>query len=232
MNQAQENKMLRRARAMRYFVDATREIMVTQGLSAVNIRNVAAKAGYSSGSIYEYFESIDQLIAFATIDDIYGFLNKAAVHITDETDPLEAYIITWHFFSLHAFKNPDLYERVALIYGTNIVSFLNQYYELFPAERRDFPDQLKGSFFALDKHDRDHSLLLKCVEKGYFHKEDVEDISKMINAEFLGCLKFCSIKQAGFDPRLFIKMIKKVVLGYNPALAPILDVLVLPESSD
>jgi AcrR family transcriptional regulator len=226
-SQAEKNKALRKMRTMRYFIDAARNIIATQGVGAVNIRSVAAKAGYSSGSIYDYFKNIDQLIAFAAIDSIHDFLGEIASHVTEKTDPLEFYIITWHFFSEHAFHNPALYEKVALIYGTNIISFLNEYYELFPQERREFPALLKEFFFAVDKQERDHSILLQCVEKGYFRKSDIEDISKMINAGFLGCLKYCNTESSGFDSQLFMKMIKTIILGYNPALEPLLGSIVL-----
>lgn len=225
--QTQKNKALRKIRTMRYFIDAARDIIAAQGVEAVNIRDVATKAGYSSGSIYEYFVSIDELIAFATIDGIYDFLGEIAAHVTNETDPLEVYIMTWYFFSLHAFRQPNLYEKVIPIYGKNIVPFFQKYYELFPHERSDFPGQLIESFFALDRRARDHTMLLKCVEKGYFRQEDVEDISKMINAEFLGCIKFRCIEQDDFNSRLFIDMIKKTMLGYNAELAPVLNAIVM-----
>lgn len=216
-------------RTMRYFIDAAREIIETKGVEGVTIRDVAAKAGYSSGSIYEYFESVDQLIAFATIDSVNDFLGEAASHIGEDTDPLECYLITWYFFAAYAFEKPALYERVVLLYGTNIITFLNDYYELFPRERGEYPSQLKQSFFMPDREERDNSILLQCAKKGYFHKQDISEIARMVNAGFLGCLKYRSTQTKGFDARLFLNMIRIIFIGYNPELTTVLDDIVLPK---
>lgn len=228
-SQKQENKALRKMRTMRYFIDATREIIETKGVEGVTIRDVAAKAGYSSGSIYEYFESIDQLIAFATIDSINDFLSETASHIGEDTDPLECYLITWYFFAVYAFEKPALYEKVVLLYGTNIITFLNDYYHLFPNEQGDYPSLLKRSFFVPDRGERDNSILLQCAKKGYLNEKDIGEIARMVNAGFLGCLKYRRSQSEGFDSKLFIKMIRVILIGYNPELCSILDRIVLPK---
>jgi AcrR family transcriptional regulator len=227
-SRAERNKALRKTRNMRYFIDATREIIAEGGLEAVNIRNVAARAGYSSGSIYEYFKSIDQLTAFAAIDSINDFIGDIDAHMVNRTDPLELYLLTWHFFSLHALQKPALYEKVVLLYGPNIVAFLNEYYEIFPHELEEFPKELKKSFFAEDRGDRDKNLLLQCVEKGYFRREDIDAISKMVNAGFLGCIKYRASASEEFDHLLFDKMIRAIMLGFNPKLAPVLEGIARP----
>ncbi len=43
-------------------IDATRELMVKQGLKAVTLRRVAKKVGISAPSIYRHFENRDALV--------------------------------------------------------------------------------------------------------------------------------------------------------------------------
>lgn len=226
-SQSQKNKALRKMRTMRYFVDATRDIIATQGVEAVSIRSIAAKAGYSSGSLYDYFENIDQLIAFAAIDSIHNFLDEINAYVTEETDPLELYVLAWYFLSVYAFDQPTLYEKVVQLYSTNISSFLDAYYELYPEERKEFTVLLKESFFA-DRRERDLSILLQCAKKGYFRPQDVDEISNMCNAGFLGFIKYCNTELKGFDTQLFTKMIKAILLAYNHSLEILLDAIVLP----
>lgn len=228
-SQSAKNKAMRKQRTMRYFIDAAREIIAQDGVESVSVRSVAAKAGYSSGSLYEYFENIDQLIAFATIDSITAFLNETALHVTDKSDSLELYVIMWYFFAVHAFRNPMLYEKLVANYDTNIVKFLSDYYSVFPHEKKDFPPRLEKSFFAPERRDRDHTVLLLCAEDGCFRSEDVDDIAKMINATFLGFIKYCTIDANAFSPALFVKTINAIMLSFNPSLKPTLDAIVLPK---
>lgn len=229
--QSQENKMLRKVRTMRYFVDAAREIIAADGVEGITIRSVSAKAGYSSGSLYEYFENVDQLIAFVAIDNIYGFLEDLAEHVTDDVDPLELYMLLWHYFSHYAFQNPAMYEKVALFYGTDILSSLEEYNQLFPQRNEGLPALIYDSFFAVEKTNRDHSILLKCVQKGYFSQDEIKEISHMVNAGFLGYLKLCSTAVENIDTESFMRMLRAIFLFYNPNLASVIDGISFPDIS-
>ncbi len=45
-----------------YFIDAAKELLKGEGLTAVNVRNVADKAGYSYATLYNYFKDLTELI--------------------------------------------------------------------------------------------------------------------------------------------------------------------------
>lgn len=46
---------------MRIFIEATKSLMDSVGEEGLSIRKIAAKAGYNSATIYNYFQDLDEL---------------------------------------------------------------------------------------------------------------------------------------------------------------------------
>lgn len=57
-----DNKIIQEERMKGYFIQATKKILKGEGLKAVNVRNIAREAGYSSATLYNYFKDIKDLI--------------------------------------------------------------------------------------------------------------------------------------------------------------------------
>ncbi|MBK7104826.1 MAG: TetR/AcrR family transcriptional regulator [Ignavibacteriae bacterium] len=57
-----DNKIIQEERMKGYFIQATKKILKGEGLKAVNVRNIAREAGYSSATLYNYFNDIKDLI--------------------------------------------------------------------------------------------------------------------------------------------------------------------------
>ncbi|WP_169311870.1 TetR family transcriptional regulator [Gracilinema caldarium] len=58
-------KDIHKERIRRYFLDAAKDIIVTEGVSAVTSKKVGERAAYSYASIYNYFENQNALICEA-----------------------------------------------------------------------------------------------------------------------------------------------------------------------
>lgn len=56
------NKELQEARMKGYFIQATKEIIKSEGIKAVSVRNIASQAGYSYATLYNYFRDAKDLI--------------------------------------------------------------------------------------------------------------------------------------------------------------------------
>jgi len=52
--------------------DAARDILTETGISGLTMRAVAARAGYTAGSVYSYFPSKEALLAALAVDEIDG----------------------------------------------------------------------------------------------------------------------------------------------------------------
>lgn len=55
-------KEIYKNKVMNQFINAAVELIDENGIENVTIRGVAAKAGYNSATIYNYFENLDHLI--------------------------------------------------------------------------------------------------------------------------------------------------------------------------
>lgn len=70
-------------------VEVAEEILRDKGLDAVTIRNVAKKAGLSSGSMYMYFKNKEELLLSMLIQNL-SILREDMVTCIDKQNPLEA----------------------------------------------------------------------------------------------------------------------------------------------
>lgn len=67
-------------------IEAAASIAMESGTDAISVAAVAARAGLSRTSVYEYFESRSELVADLVIDELEGFagvLNSAVEDCTD-----------------------------------------------------------------------------------------------------------------------------------------------------
>jgi len=55
-------KVIQEQRTKGYFIDAAKELLKGEGLSAVSVRSVSDKAGYSYATLYNYFKDLNDLI--------------------------------------------------------------------------------------------------------------------------------------------------------------------------
>lgn len=120
---------------MATFVKATKEILATEGMDAVSIRRVSSAAGYSSATLYLYFEDMNELVTMSLISNLSAYADDIINTTPKSEDPREEYVRTWRIFCTHAFASPSMF--LSLFYGPqsgNIDSIAKKYYELFPEE--------------------------------------------------------------------------------------------------
>ena len=217
------NKELRRKRTMRYFIEAASDILNNEGIDSLTTRNVAAKAGYNSATIYNYFGNFERLIAFAAIKGLkeYAFdLNK---QINDEMSPVEKFLKTWACYFKHSLKSPVIFSILFQQYGNNPLVFLREYYSIFPEELQNLPKDIHDTFFESDFDVRNRLLLNKCVEQGMFLKDDVDSIVDMSQFIFEGVLSEAKKQPERYNNSKFIKYLKRILISFNSELEAELD---------
>ena len=67
---------LQQQRMRTYFIDAAKEILRGEGLRAISARNIAAQAGYSYATLYNYFDDLTALI-FECVRDFQAEIEEA-----------------------------------------------------------------------------------------------------------------------------------------------------------
>lgn len=57
-----KNKEIQEQRIRDYFIQATKELLMAEGMKLVSVRNISDKAGYSYATLYNYFKDVKQLV--------------------------------------------------------------------------------------------------------------------------------------------------------------------------
>lgn len=131
---------------MASFVTAMKGIIDESGLEGTSIRRVSLATGYSSATLYLYFEDINELIMMSLVSYLSDYVSDIVESTPENESPEEAYRRSWQLFCKHAFAHPAIFLN--LFYGPqssklNIIA--KKYYELFPEELK----QASGTMFDM-----------------------------------------------------------------------------------
>lgn len=74
---------------MRIFIEATKSLMDSVGEEGLSIRKIAAKAGYNSATIYNYFQDLDELMLFGSVSFFRDVFQKVLEGRTDGRHDVE-----------------------------------------------------------------------------------------------------------------------------------------------
>lgn len=113
-------------------ITASKEIASHSGLSALNMREVAAKCGVAVGSVYNYFPSKSELVA-TTVEDIWREIIMDANINNEESDFLSS---VKYLFEL-AKKGTENYPNFFFVHTTG-----------FGAENKSRGREIMTSFFG------------------------------------------------------------------------------------
>lgn len=120
---------------MASFVTAMKGIVDESGLEGTSIRRVSMATGYSSATLYLYFEDINELIMMSLVSYLSDYVSDIVESTPENESPEDAYRRSWQLFCKHAFAHPAIFLN--LFYGPqsnklNVIA--KKYYELFPEE--------------------------------------------------------------------------------------------------
>lgn len=173
-------KEIQNERKIRYFVEAVWEIEDTEGVEAVTARKVADLAGYNVATLYNYFENLNHLLAFASLHHLKEYAMALPKYAEGITNPLILYMKTWECFNYYGFKDPLVYKN--LFFGEFTSSYndsLELYYSIFPDQLPKDGLQFYPMLHERELHKRDYTLLMESAKSGIIPEEYVKDISNM-----------------------------------------------------
>lgn len=70
-----KNKEIQEKRMKEYFIQATKDILKSEGIKSLSVRNIADQAGYSYATLYNYFKDINDLV-FLCVSDFQDECNQ------------------------------------------------------------------------------------------------------------------------------------------------------------
>lgn len=153
----------KRAR-MALFIDCTYELIEEIGYNEISIRRIADRAGYHNSSIYFYFSDLDQLLALASVRYFEEYSKSLASISSLYSGDADVFYPIWECFCKFAFERPHVYKLFFFgKYGENITALLNQYYAIFPEEKREYSAVVREMYFSNTFKDRCRAILLPLI---------------------------------------------------------------------
>ena len=169
-----EEMNIKKKRVMMYFIEATQELILDEGLEKLSIKKIAEKAGYNSATIYNYFENLEVLILYASI-------NYLKNEITEDMKAIEVYETVYRIFTKHSFERPEIFHTLFFgKYSYKLENIIKKYYEIFPDEIEGHIDLTKAMLIQGNIYDRDLPIINKMVKEGSIKEEEAEFIMETI----------------------------------------------------
>jgi AcrR family transcriptional regulator len=166
---------------MTYFIEAADEIIRQEGIEAVTIRKAADKAGYTSATLYNYFENLTHLVFLAALNHLEEYYAALPKYLAGSTNSVERYLAIAQCFTEFSLAKPDIYELLFFTQADEkLEEYMQQYYELFPEKMiKNSPIPLPKIFHVNNMTMRNALQLEDIVEEGYFTKEDAGDFNEV-----------------------------------------------------
>jgi AcrR family transcriptional regulator len=144
-------------------MNAARRLFLDQGFEKTSIRNIADAIEYSPGTIYLYYKDKNELFFALHQESFIGLINSFQV-IVDIKDPFEQLVAMGKQYMKYGFENPELYDLMFLM--TAPIEVIECKDDIWEDGHQAF-DMLKV-------------VVARCMEKGHFQGQPLEDLSMLI----------------------------------------------------
>lgn len=171
--QSESNRELQRNRMRKYFLDSAVEIIDEEGIEHLTIRKVAAKAGYNSATLYNYFENLDNLKLFASMTYLDEYIDNIAEYLKDAKTSFDIYRANWRCFIHYSFQKPAIYYAIFFAdLERNLEYYFERYYKAYPLKTENQPPLIQKMLHTNSIEKRSAILVDQCIADGFFTKED------------------------------------------------------------
>ena len=190
----------------RDYIKKTQEIILAEGREAASIRRIAKEMGCSSASLYRYFDNQAELIYYAELNQLSGYIKRLNAAQKSWTNIWEYYVGIWDCYCREAFRNPDVYDLLFLkSENTKLNASITEYYEMFPEAvgetNQFFMAMLRQKNFIA----RDYEICKKCIAEGALDEEAAKRLNRMACLLYEGYFKEVvdkGIKEEEVDARV------------------------------
>ena len=174
----------------RDYIRKTQEIIQAEGREAASIRRIAKEMRCSSASLYRYFENQTELIYYAELQQLSGYIRRLNEAQKNWTNVWDYYVGIWDCYCREAFRNPDVYDLLFLkSENAKLNATIMDYYELFPetegVSNQLFMEMLKQKDFMA----RDYEICKKCIDEGTLTPEAAAQLNRMACLLYEGYFK-------------------------------------------
>ncbi len=164
-----------------FIVNASR-IITEEGLSALSIRRLGKEMNCNTANIYYYFTDLEELVVYASMDYFTQYIMDVSKCYIETTDVLTAYRRSWECLIHYSFDKPLLFRK--LFYGKyrdRLGQILANYYKIFPQKVKKLDLGIMDIITASNyKIYHDNIVLGRCIDAGFFAKEDEEILGTLL----------------------------------------------------
>lgn len=174
----------RRKRIMIYFIEATRNLIQSEGVDGLSIRKIADEAGYNSATLYNYFRDLEHLTLFGSVCYLRDYVVLLGRSLTPEMNALERFRTIYRCFNDIAFRNPDIFHNMFFGRHSEVLGEVlhTYYYELFPEELAGLSDGMRQMLVAGSMRERDNVTMQEMIREGFIAPEKADLTLELIIA--------------------------------------------------
>ncbi|EGQ77624.1 TetR family transcriptional regulator [Fusobacterium animalis ATCC 51191] len=166
---------------MMYFIEATQELILNEGIENLSIKKIADTAGYNTATIYNYFEDLEELILYSSIDYLKIYLKDLKSEINSNMKAIEMYETIYKVFVHHSFEKPEIFHTLFFgKYSYKLEKIIKKYYEIFPDDITGQTDITKSVLVEGNIHNRDLPVIKQMIKEGSILEEEAPYIMEAI----------------------------------------------------
>ena len=191
-----KNKEIQESRMRGYFIEATKNILKSEGIKSISARNIANEAGYSYATLYNYFKDIKELVFECVID----FQEEGKNFILKKVK-----------------KYPPGKERIKATAMSYVHFFLEypNYFELFFIERLSDVSNVKPTaqlitsfLYRLCEEDWKY-----CIDNNIYSMKNAGQLKSQLNFAITGALLFYLNRKSPDSYTEFLQTAEETVIG-------------------
>ena len=172
---------IKKRRVMMYFIEATQDLILNEGIENLSIKKIADKAGYNTATIYNYFEDLEELILYSSVDYLKIYLKDLRDEISSDMKAIEIYEKIYKVFVHHSFEKPEIFHTLFFgKYSYKLEKIIKKYYEIFPDDITGQNDITKSVLVEGNIHNRDIPVIKQMIKEGSILEEEAPYIMETI----------------------------------------------------
>nr|WP_321258824.1 TetR/AcrR family transcriptional regulator [uncultured Pseudodesulfovibrio sp.] len=179
MKSSKTRARIKQQRIIKYFIDAANEIIKKEGVGSVTIRKAADLAGYTSATLYNYFDNLQHLVFLATMTYLEEYNAALPHYLKGSENSIERYMLVCKCFAEYSFSEPEIYELLFFTHSDEkLEEYTQQYYDLFPEKIvDDWPAPLNKIYVLNSIYSRSYMMLDDCIQDNLITTENARDFN-------------------------------------------------------
>ena len=158
------------------YVDVAHDAIVEIGVDGISAREIGRRMGRSAPAVYWHFESMDFLIAVASVRFLKEYYDDLFDIAQENPNPLILNVMGWECLAYYAFSNVLVFENLFMGDSDMASKAVARYYELFPDELSRAKDYLYPAITTADLRSRDRMLLQQAADLEMISQDAVDYI--------------------------------------------------------